>query len=69
MTEVAVPTISRGGAESGEHGLYVRAPLGPGPSKTCYHTEQQGREDFLTTVDTIRGESKCPALFKVGRVI
>jgi hypothetical protein len=65
---MATPTIRRGGAESGEHGVYVRTPLGPGPSKTWCQTEQHAREEFRTTVDTLKDESRGLGLCKVERV-
>jgi len=58
-------TTGRGGAVPGEHGVYVKTPLGPGPSKTWCQTGQQAREEFRTTVDSLRDESKGPGLFKV----
>jgi hypothetical protein len=65
---MAAPTIGRGDAAPGEHGVYVRTPLGPGPSKTWCQTEQQAREEFRITVDSLSHESKGPGLFKVERV-
>ena len=67
-TARAALTIQRGNAKPGEHGVYVRTPLGPGPSKTWCQTEQQACEEFRTTVDSLRDESKGPGLFKVERV-
>jgi hypothetical protein len=68
FTMMAAPTIGRGDATPGEHGVYVRTPLGLGPSKTWCQTEQHAREEFRTTVDSLRDESKGPGLFKVERV-
>jgi hypothetical protein len=68
FTMGAAPTIRKGGAKLGEHGVCVRTPLGPGPSKTWCQTEQQACEEFRTTVDSLRDESKGPGLFKVERV-
>ncbi len=65
---IAVPTIGRSGATPREHGVYVRTPLGPGPTKTWCQTEQQAREEVRTTVVSLRDESKGPGLFKVERV-
>jgi hypothetical protein len=66
---MAAPINRRGGATPGEHGVYVRTPLGPGPSKIWCQSEQQAREEFRTTVDSLRDESKCPGLFRVERVV
>src|SRR5215213_8991219 len=68
FTMMATPAIRKGDAKPGEYGVYVRTPLGPGPSKTWYQTGQQAREGFRTTVDSLRDESKGPGLFKVERV-
>jgi hypothetical protein len=65
---MAAPTIGRGDDTPGEHGVYVRTPLGPGPSQTWCQTEQQARKEFRTTVDCLRNESKGPGLFEVERV-
>jgi hypothetical protein len=67
-TMMGALTIGRDGATQGAHGVYVRTPLGPGPSKTWCKTEQQAREEFQTTVDSLSDESKGPGLFKVERV-
>lgn len=68
FTMMAAPTVGRGDATPGEHGVYVRTPLGPGPSKTWCQTEQQALEEFRTTVDSLSDESKGPGLFKVERI-
>ena len=67
-TMMVAPTVSTSDATPGEHGVYVRTPLGPDPSKTWCQTEQQAREEFRTTVDSLSDESKGPGLFKVERV-
>jgi hypothetical protein len=46
----------------------VRTPLGPGPSKTWCQTEQQAREEFRTTVETLSDDSLGPGLIKVERI-
>ena len=68
VTMRLAPTSTTSGATSGEHGVYVRTPLGPGPSKTWCQTEQQAREEFRTTVNSLSDERKGPGLFKVERV-
>jgi hypothetical protein len=68
FTMMAALTIGRGDATPGEHGVYVMTPLGPGPSKTWCQTEQQAREEFRATIDSLSDESKGPGLFKVERV-
>lgn len=67
FTMMATPTIRKGDAKPGEHGVYVRPLLGPGPSKTWYQTEQQAYEEFRTTVNSL-SESNVPGLFKVERI-
>lgn len=64
FTMMAAPTSRKGEATPGEHGVYVRTPLGPGHSKTWCQTEQQAREEFRTTVESLSDESKGPGLIK-----
>ncbi len=65
---MAAPHILKAGAIPGEHGVYVRTPLGPGPSANWYATEQQAREEFRRTVETLQADEGSPGLFKVQRV-
>jgi len=67
-TMLAAPTVRRGDATPSQHGVYVRTPIGPTTSKIWCQTQEQAREEFRATVDSLRDESKGPGLYKVERV-
>jgi hypothetical protein len=62
---LASPTVCKDGASEGKHGVYVRTPLGPGPSATWFSSEQQAQAEFQKEVDNQRDKGKEPGLIKV----
>jgi hypothetical protein len=64
----AASTVGTVGAPEGQHGVFVQAPLDPGPSRTWFKTQQEAKEEYARVVSSFSGDEKGPGLLRVRHV-